>query len=147
MMPDSLTDYGYPSYQIGRQLMDALETAKLALALEDPLLHQWVPHLKKEKGQGRHQFIMGIALAADGAHAAWEAGYRDPPIPQLHDALVGLCAYAALLLRDDIMRRVLDGSVPGCDAAMALAVLNRFDSNPVALDNASWFSARMEERQ
>lgn len=144
---DQLTDYGFPSYRIGKQITDALEDAKLALLLEQPALGKMLPGLAKAKGQGLREFFMGLALATDGARAAWEAGYRDEPIPQLHDALVGLCAYAAMLLRDEIMQRILDGKLPGCEGTLALAVLNRFDSNPQAIENAAWFSALMQERQ
>jgi len=142
----SILSTSFPSYQLGRQIMESLENARLALTLEDPLLHQWVPHLKKEKGEGRKEFLRGIVLAADAARAAYDAGYRDEPIPDACDILTGLCAYIALLLRDEIMARILDGTVPAYDATIALAVLNRFDSNPQSLENAAWFISKLEDR-
>lgn len=141
-----LTDYGFPSHRIGKQIMDALENGRLALSLEDPQLHQWVPNLAREKGKGLREFLMSIVHACDGAHAAYEAGYQDEPIPEACDSLTGLCAYVALLLRDNIMARILSGEMPGYDGAVALAVLNRFDSNPQSLENAAWFISRLEER-
>ena len=145
-MPFDLADSGFPSYQLGKKIMDSLEDGRLALKLEDPLLHQWVPKLARAKGQGLREFLMGIVHACDGAHAAYEAGYRDQPIPDACDTLTGLCAYIALLLRDHIMARILDGTVPGCEAVVALSVLRQFDSNPQSLDNASWFISKLEER-
>jgi len=147
-MPSSLlADTGFPSYQLGKQIMAALEDARLALALEDPALSQWVPKLAKARGEGFKEFIRGILLATDGAQAAWNAGYRDAPIPDACDVLTGLCAYAAFLLRDEIMKKILSGEVPGCEATVALSVLNRFYRNPVALQNAEWFASLIEERK
>ena len=142
-----LTDYGIPSHRLGKQIMDALESGRLALSLEDPQLSQWVPNLAKDKGQGLREFLMSIVHACDGAHAAYEAGYQDQPIPEACDSLTGLCAYVALLLRDEIMKRILAGELPGCDGAMALSVLNRFDSNPQSLENAAWFISKLEDRR
>ena len=126
--------------------MDSLEDARLALKLEDPALSKWVPKLARAKGEGLKEFIRGIALATDGARAAYDAGYRDEPIPDACDILTGLCAYLALLLRDEIMRRILAGEVEAYEATLALAVLNRFDSDAQSLDNASWFISKLEER-
>lgn len=141
---DQLTDYGFPSYRLGKQIMDALEDAKLALTLESPGLAKWVPGLAKERGQGLREFLRGIVLATDGAVAAYDAGYRDSPIPEARDALVALCAYAAMLLRDHIMARILAGEMSGYEGTLALAVLHRFDDNPTALDNAAYFASLIE---
>jgi len=144
-MPSPLVDT-FPSFQLGRKIMDSLEDAKLALTLEDPNLHQWVPGLAKAKGEGRKEFLQGIVRAMDAARAAYDAGYRDEPIPTACDTLTGLCAYIALLLRDEIMRQILTGEVPAYDATLALAVINRFDQNPQSVDNAAWFISKLEER-
>jgi hypothetical protein len=124
--------------------MDALEDAKLALALESPELSKWVPNLARAKGEGLREFLRGIVLATDGAVAAYDAGYRDSPIPEARDALTALCAYAAMLLRDHIMARILAGEMSGYEGTLALAVLHRFDDNPTAIENAAYFASLME---
>ena len=145
-MPLALMDAGFPSYQLGKQILDSLESGRLALSLEDPQLNKWVPGLAKAKGEGLKAFLQSIINATDGAVAAYEAGYHDEPIPDACDILTGLCAYVALMLRDNIMARILSGEMPGHDGALALAVLNRFDSNPQSIENAAWFISRLEER-
>ena len=146
-MPLDITDGGFASCQLAKQITDTLENAKLALLLERPGLDKWLPGIVKANGQGTREFFAGLAHATDGALAAWEAGYRDPPIPQLVDALSGLCAYAAMMLRDNIMARILSGEVPGLEGTLALAVLKRFDDNPQSIENAAWFAGLLEGRQ
>jgi len=140
-------DTGFPSYQLGKKILDSLESGRLALSLEDPQLNKWVPGLARAKGEGLKAFLQSIVNATDGAHAAHDAGYQDDPIPIACDTLTGLCAYLALLLRDEIMRRILAGEVEAYEATLALAVLNRFDSNPQSLENAAWFISKLEERK
>lgn len=137
----------FPSFQLGKQITDILEDANLALLLEKPGLDKWFPNIVKGKEQGSREFFAGLSRATDGAIAAWNAGYRDPPIPQLHDALVGCCAYAAMLLRNAIMAKILNGEMSCCEGTRALAAIKQFDDNPQALDNASWFAAMLEDRQ
>lgn len=146
MPAPSLADT-FPSFQLGKQIFDSLEDAKTALFLEDPEYNKWFPRLAKAKGQGRKEFLQGIVRAMDAARAAYDAGYRDSPIPQACDTLTGLCAYVALMLRDEIMRQILTGEMSGCEGTLALSVLNRFDQNPQSLDNAAWFSALMASRR
>jgi hypothetical protein len=145
-MPLDVMNAGFPSYQLGKQILDSLESGRLALSLEDPELNKWVPGLARAKGQGLREFLMSIVHATDGAVAAYEAGYRDEPVPEACDTLTGLCAYVALLLRDTIMARILSGELSGYEGQLALAVLRRFDDNPQSLSNAAWFAAKMGER-
>jgi len=146
-MPHALMDTGFPSYQLGKQILDSLESGRLALSLEDPALNKWVPGLAKAKGEGLKAFLQSIVNATDGAQAAYKAGYHDEPIPDACDSLTGLCAYIALLLRDVIMARILSGEISGCDGQLALAVIRRFDSDPQSIENAAWFISRLEERK
>jgi len=93
------------------------------------------------KHEQLRQFMEGIARAQDGAKAALNAGYTEWPMPQLFELITGVIASIAAMLRDEIMRRVLDGRITGGEATAALALVNE-RWTPQAQENASVFQAR-----
>jgi hypothetical protein len=140
------TNTAWPSYRIAKQIEGALDEARRALVMSDPEARKWFPNLARSREEGRREFFAGIARATDGARAALDAGYRDEPIPALHDMLVGLCAYIACLLRDEIMRRILAGTVQASEGTAALAAVANFD-NPQCFANAEWFAGQIARKE
>ena len=115
-----------PSYSMGVRIIEAVEEADAALRRDGDL----------------GEVFGALARAQDGVLAAWEAGYRDYPIPGLVDGFSGLMALLAGMLRDEVMGRILSGRVEAGDAVAAMAVL--CDGwTPEVAENAERFSERL----
>jgi hypothetical protein len=80
---------------------------------------------RDKRGEGTlNTFLTELGRAQDAALAALEAGYVALPMQRLFDFITGLIAYIVNALRQEIMRRILNGRITGEAATDALAMLN-----------------------
>lgn len=109
------------SNRLGWQVVEHLHAARCALRADGSI----------------GEFCGALCRAQDSAQAAYDAGYKDYPVPEVLDFTTGMIAATAEILCDEIMRRSLAGAIAPGEATEALAALS-----PQAKENARWFRDR-----
>jgi hypothetical protein len=90
---------------------------------------QIIEHLEFAKAAMKHTnglrtFMEALARAQDAAAVAVKAGYDQWPMPEAFNLVTRLIAFTLSALRQEIMRRILDGRIDPANAEAAWAVLN-----------------------
>jgi hypothetical protein len=91
------------------------------------------------------KFTEALSRAQDAARAAWAAGYDELEVELLADGLTALIAGIASLLRDETMRRILDGRIAAEEATEYLAMLKE-KWTPQAEENAARWKEMAAQR-
>jgi hypothetical protein len=124
-------------HRVSNPLRDAAE----GLGSPASLVEQIIEHLEFARAAMRHThglrtFFEALARAQDAALAAMNAGFDEWPMAEAFNMVTRIIAASADIVRQEVMRRILNGKIDAANAEKAWAMLNDPRWNDQCIINA-----------